>query len=306
MRKYPFFPMSLGLLFLASWTISHGASASEKSPEIRAAADPCTLVAAPADHFVMRVPFEVVDGRIYAQGRVNQRGPYRFAIDTGASGIGRADARLVSALKLSPTGQANNSDGVHTAVASTVHLDSIQLGGITKTGVAMITRDYAGRLSERAAFDAIIARDSFADGLLILDYPAKIMSFSRTLTMPQAEHVLSYEMPFRVPIDIGNVQAEANLDTGANVTFVMPPALYHKVASAPLSQTGVAQLANTQIDIKRAVVQGPFQIGAAKVANVEVRVAERFPEMLIGAHVLQEFVVLIDQRSKKIALCQRG
>jgi predicted aspartyl protease len=298
-------PLALCLAFLSSPPISQGTAVTGAEPEIHLASAPCNLVAAPAGHFVIRVPFEVVDGRIYVEGRVNQRGPFRFAIDTGASGIGRADARLVRALGLTATGQANNSDGVQTEVANTVHLDSIELGGVTKIGGAVITRDYASRLPGQAAFDAIIARDFFADGLLILDYPNKTLSFSRTMTIPQSGHVLSYEKPFRVPVKIGNVQAQANLDTGANVTFVMPTALYHKVASGALAQAGVAQLTNSQIEIQRAVVPGPFKIGAATLSNVEVRVAQRFPELLVGAHVLQKFAVLIDQRSKRIALCKQ-
>jgi len=60
-------------------------------PAIAAPADPlgaCRLAEAPGANFALQVPFEVVDGRIYVQARVNQDGPFRFAIDTGASGMG--------------------------------------------------------------------------------------------------------------------------------------------------------------------------------------------------------------------------
>ena len=36
-----------------------------------------------------------------------------------------------------------------------------------------------------------------------------------------------------------------------------------------------------------------------------VRVSDRFPKLLVGAHLLQKFVVLIDQRAKRIALCDQ-
>lgn len=268
--------------------------------------DACRLADAPAANFALQVPFEVVDGRIYVQARVNKGGPFRFAVDTGASGIGRADAQLVQALGLTPQGKASTSDGVQSAAVDTVQLDSLELGGLARTGVEVITRDYGSRLPPMARFHGIIARDFFADGLLVLDYPRKVLSFSRTASLPSAgPGVIGYERAFRVPVSVGGVRTEANLDTGANVGFVMPKALYTQVAQAPLAPAGAGSLTNTRIETWRGVVPGPVTIGAASLSDVEVRVSDRFPELLVGAHVLQKFVVLIDQRAKRIALCDR-
>ncbi|QOY96564.1 aspartyl protease family protein [Massilia sp. UMI-21] len=255
---------------------------------------------------VVHVPFEVVDGRIYVQARVNNGGPYRFAIDTGASGVGRADTTLVGALGLRPHGKASTSDGVQAAVVDTVRLDSLALGGLEMQGVELIARDYGSRMPAGARFHGIIGRDFFADGLLVLDYHGKTLSFSRRMSLPDAgEGILPYERAFRVPVSIGGIRAEANLDTGANIGLVMPKALYTRVSQAPLAPAGAGTLTNTRIDTWRGVVPGPVTIGAASLPDVDVRVSDRFPEMLVGAHVLQEFVVLIDQRAKRIALCRR-
>jgi predicted aspartyl protease len=252
----------------------------------------------------MRRPFTGVDGRIYVQARVNGRGPFRFAIDTGASGMGRADSRLVSALNLKVHGAGSTSDGVQTAKTDTTRLDSVELGGLARHNLEVITRNYNERLSPEAAFDGLIARDFFADGLLVIDYPARTVSFSRDLALPvSSPHILKYERAFRVPASIGGVETLANLDTGANISVVLPQALYEKVAAGPLTDAGQATLTNTRIDTKRAVVPGPFRLGAASVSDVEVRVSERFPELLVGAHLLQKFVLLIDQRNKSVAIC---
>lgn len=268
------------------------------------AADACKLVDAPNENFEVRIPFDIVDGRIYVQARVNGRGPFRFAVDTGASGLARADTKLVAALDLSIQGTTSTSDGVQTATVDTVHLDSLELGSLSRNGIDVITRNYSGRMSADAVFHGIIARDFFADGLLILDYPKKTLSFSRTISLPpNGENILKYDRAFRIPVSVGMIQTEANLDTGANVTFVMPQALYDKVATTPLMQAGSGTLTNTKIETRRAVIGGPFKIGTVNMSNVEVRVSDRFPELLVGAHVLQKFAVMIDQRSKSIALC---
>lgn len=296
------------LLTLPSPALVHAAG-TDRAPPLaeRAAHAPqaCRLADAPSGNFAVRVPFEVIDGRIYVQARVNDAGPYRFAIDTGASGSGRADTTLVEALGLAPGGKASSSDGVRTAAVDTVRLDSLALGGLAMKDVDVITRDYGSRMPAEARFHGILARGFFADGLLVLDYPRKILSFSRTLSLPLAgTGILGYERAFRIPVSIGDVRTEAKLDTGANVGFVMPKSLYAQVAAAPLEPAGAARLTNTRIDTWRGVVPGPVTLGSAGFSDVAVRVSDRFPDMLVGAHVLREFVVLIDQRSKRIALCE--
>ncbi|GAB3347361.1 aspartyl protease family protein [Lysobacter tyrosinilyticus] len=270
-----------------------------------AAHDACRLSKAAETDALVHAPFEVVDGRIYVQARVNGGGPYRFAVDTGASGMARADASLVSALGLTLQGQASSSDGVQTATVETTHLAALELGGLARHDLDVITRDYSSRKAPEAAFSGIIAREFFADGLLVIDYPRKVLTFNRSHALsPTDRNVLSYERAFRVPISIGGVQAQGSLDTGANVSFVLPQALYAKVAAGTLEQAGHGQLTNGEIETQRATIHGPFQIGGISVSDVEVRVADRFPELLVGAHVLQNFVLIIDQRSKTIALCR--
>ncbi len=265
----------------------------------------CKLADAPSQHFEMKVPFDVVDGRIYVMARVNGQGSFRFAVDTGASGWGRADASLVAALHLKTQKPTTTSDGVETAKVSTVRLDALTLGDLSRKNLDVITRDYSSRMSSDAAFSGIIGREFFADGLLVIDYPGRTLSFTRQLSLsPTEEGVLTYERPFRVPVSIGEVHTEGNLDTGANVTFVLPKSLFDRVLATPLEHAGQGQLTNSQIETGRSTVRGPFRIGGASLSNVEVRVSDRYPELLVGAHALQHFVVMIDQRSRSVALCR--
>ncbi|KIP87039.1 hypothetical protein SN15_04990 [Stenotrophomonas maltophilia] len=253
----------------------------------------------------LRVPFDIVDGRIYLQVQVNGRGPFRFAVDTGASGIGRADSRLATALDLPLHGQATTSDGVASASVQTVRIDSLALGAVVRRDVEIITRDYNAHNAPEAAFMGILGRGFFDDGLLVLDYPRRTLSFSRTQQLPtRGPNALPYERAFRVPVRIGGQQVLGQLDTGANVSFVLPRALYDTVSAGPLEAAGRSRLTNSQIEAQRATVQGPIEIGQLRLADVEVRVSAKYPELLIGAHALQQAVVLIDQRTKAVAICR--
>ncbi len=267
----------------------------------------CSLTEVAAKDAIVSVPFETVDGRIYVIARVNGKGPFRFAVDTGASGLGRADARLVAALGLTVTGSGQSSDGVATAQVDKVSLDSLELGQLVRRDLSVITRDYNGRMSKEAAFDGIIGRDFFADGLLVIDYPNRRLTFTRSAGLTQgAPGVLPYQRAFRVPVTIGSVTTEGQLDTGANVAFVLPKPLFDRIGGGAVTASGEGNLTNTTIKIDRATMAGPFRIGAASLANVEVRVSDRFPELLVGAHALSNFALLIDQRSSSVALCPPG
>lgn len=293
------------ILLLAGCCLAPTTSAATSAAPLVAHADACEMAAAPLIEPDLRVPFDIVDGRIYIDAQVNGRGPFRFAVDTGASGIGRADARLATALDLPLHGQATSSDGVSSASVQTVRIDSLELGAVTRRNVEVITRDYNAHNAPEAAFMGILGRGFFDDGLLVIDYPRRTLSFSRTQQLPsQGANVLTYERAFRVPVRIGGEQVLGQLDTGANVSLVLPQVLYDRVSTGPLEAAGRSRLTNSQIEAQRATVQGPIQIGQLRLADVEVRVSAKYPELLIGAHALQQAVVLIDQRTKAVAICR--
>lgn len=96
---------------------------------------------------------------------------------------------------------------------------------------------------------------------------------------------------------------EGNLDTGANIAFVLPQTLFERVGGKDPVRAEAGTLANTKVDTARATLKGPFVLGTVQLTDQEVRVSEKYPELLVGAHALQHFKVLIDQRSKRVAVC---
>lgn len=264
----------------------------------------CGLARLPAADLLVRVPFDVVDGRVYVQARANGQGPFRFAVDTGASGTGRLDASLAATLHLPASGTAENSDGVQTQTARTTHLQALALGGLVHNDVNLITRDYAGKMAPKTRFAGILGRDFFAGGLLVIDYPRRTLSFTRSHGLsPKAPGAVTYQRPFRVTASIGLLQTEANLDTGANAALVLPAALYSRVEASGLAQGPRGRLTNSAIDTWRTHLKDPVRIGAIAVTDVDALVSQRLPELLVGSRILSRFVLIIDQRSRSLALC---
>jgi len=296
-----------GRAALSAMVLIAPASASADTPFITDNPSACSLAEKAKADALLSVPFRVVDGRIYVDVLVNGDGPFTFAVDTGASGFGRADAGLVAKLGLQIAGSGETSDGVATARVDTVRLASLDLGGFVRRNLEVVTRDYSSKMSREAAFAGIIGRDFFADGLLVIDYPGRRLTFSHRSGLAGGEQgVVAYERPFRVPVTIGTVSAEGNLDTGANVSLVLPKTLFDRVGGGKIEAAGDGRLTNTIVKTGSARLAGPVRIGAAILPDLTVRVSETYPELLVGAHVLEHFTLLIDQRSRNVALCGRN
>lgn len=250
------------------------------------------------------LPFRTIDGRIYVDALVNGQGPHVFAVDTGASGIGRADASLVTLLALPPAGAGHTSDGVQDAAVDTVHIASLALGGLVRTDVTVIARDYRSRVSLEAAFSGILAREFFADGLLLIDFPARrLRFFSDAHLRADQAGAMTYERAFRIPVTLGAMTVTGNLDTGADVSLVIPPAIHEQLGAGPLEPAGNASLTNTTVASLAGRYAGPVRIGEAVLTDVPVRVIDAFREVLVGAHALTDQRVLIDQRHRTLAVC---
>ncbi|WP_204320716.1 hypothetical protein, partial [Klebsiella pneumoniae] len=64
--------------------------------------------------------------------------------------------------------------------------------------IEVMTRDYSSRMAPEAAFAGILGRAFFADGLLVIDYPQRRLTFTRGPGLTRgAPGVLGYERAFR-------------------------------------------------------------------------------------------------------------
>lgn len=283
------------------------ATATPFSPALASAPrNACGLAHKVGRQDLVHVPFKTVDGRIYVEAKVNDRGPYIFALDTGASGLGRADSALTNALNLPLGDDRQNSDGVQQSAAKTVRIDALQIGGLRRDNLQLISRNYRSGLAPEATFAGILGRDFFGDGLLVIDYGQKTISFTRKRTLdPGLKGALRYERAFRVPVTIAGIATTGNLDTGANVELILPLSFYRRISTDPLEQNETGRMTNSSIRTGRATVSGPVSLGSVSASHLSVKVSDQFPEVLVGAHFLQRSILLIDQRTQTVAVCPR-
>lgn len=239
---------------------------------------------------------------------VNGKGPFLFAIDTGAQGFARADSSLVERLGLKTTGQvrAGDGSGQNTRMLDTVELDSLMVGGIKFEKVRAITRNY-NAAPNLPKIDGILGFNLFAEYLLTLDYPAKKVRLARgALPAANAENILNYDASLPTPtveLQVGKQKVKAHIDSGNLVGgFILPTAVVEKsaLASAPVV-VGTARTVSNEIEIKQVRLKDSIKLGGFEFTEPTVS----YPALSvanIGSRILSEFAITFDQKNNRLEL----
>lgn len=239
---------------------------------------------------------------------VNGKGPFLFAIDTGAQGAARIDSSLVAQLGLKPTGQIQGGDGSgqNTRTMETFTLDSINVGGLNFKAVEAPSRNY--NVSPNVPkIDGILGFNLFADYLLTLDYPAQKVRIERgELPAVDGKDVLSFDSPRGVPVVeilVGSQTLKADIDSGNMVGgFMLPTALVEKsaLASEPVV-VGRARTVTSDVEIKQVRLKDAIHLGGFEFADPTVT----YPSLSagnIGSKILSNFVLTFDQKNRRVQL----
>src|SRR5580658_9085634 len=75
------------------------------------------------------IPFDLVDGHIFVDVRIDGSGPYRFAVDTGASDVVASDVAARLGMRGSSS-YALYGTGEHAERASEASVSSLELSGV--------------------------------------------------------------------------------------------------------------------------------------------------------------------------------
>lgn len=251
----------------------------------------------------LTIPFEMNMGRIYVDAFVNQRGPFRFMVDTGASGYARVDAKLVKELKLAVTGTATSSDGINRGTSETLTLDSLRVGEITRRGVAAFSRNYnAISRPGTAPIMGIIGIEFFADHLLTIDYLKSELVVSQGSLNAAEPYVMRYDREPVVPFRIGQHEGNGFLDTGSSVELHLPLAWAKRLGIENLHDAGEGRRANTTFKMLMAESPVTIEIGGNKVTVANPLFSESTNDIIIGARFLENHrcVITLDHRKRLV------
>ncbi len=250
----------------------------------------------------VEVPIALVSGLPIVEAMLNGQGPFKFGIETGA-GFSAIDPAAAARLKLEAFG--GTTDEPH------YRLDRVSIGAATFEDV-----EIAGLGGVSGGVDGILGLPFFQDVLMTLDYPAKRVRFERG-SLPAANGVdilsISKVGPFwGLPIRVGGAAMTAVLDTRSMGGFSFTPQSAKGVAfDGPLQVIGRARgVAIAETEVKGGTLAGAIEIGQYSFSSPMVSVRSLPPgfpdEPLVGAQVLNNFAVTLDQKNQRLRLARIG
>ena len=240
---------------------------------------------------------------------VNGKGPFRFAIDTGAAGMLHVDSAFAARLGLTKLGEAHRGDpsGTNMRVVPILAVDSVSIGGARFTGIIATARPPMPSMMPADDTVGLLGFGLFADCLFTLDYPAhRFRIEGGTLPEPDNASVIPFTntrgVPV-IPIRIAGRDLEADLDAGARSGFMLPQRMADSLPlAAPPRFLRQGKTVSNTFDVTIADLRGDIRIGGQTFTNPKVTFQPIYAGLNVGAEVLRDFRITFDQKKGRVRL----
>lgn len=276
---------------------------------ILAAAPAIVLADAKAGSVVATLPSTPHRGMPRVNIMLNGKGPYAFAIDTGAPGRVIIDPKVVAELGLPKVGEEMMSDGSDTnQYPAPVHgIDSLTFGTKTFSSLTGVVVDM-GRWGSTVS--GMFGMEVFKDHVLVLDYAVDRVSIEEG-PLPPADGISRFDVVIRpdgmieLPLTVAGQAVKVVLDTGNTIKsgFSAPDGLAAKVRRDEGVVSGTARTVTNTITLRTADLAGPVTLGPNTLPVTEVN----YPtpggfEAILGSAALRGARLKIDQASRRIEI----
>jgi predicted aspartyl protease len=254
----------------------------------------------------LALPLESVGGRPIVLGRLNNRGPFKFILDTGATGSVFAEslAREVGLPSISQVMMA--SPGSDKPVPATItRVAKIEIGGLTLEGVTAVFADLSVLHKKAPDVQGVLSAAMFQGLLVTFNYPAKKIEFKRgELPAEDGQTIFGWAGAKGGPsftADVGGQSVQMDLDTGSTSGFVISRTIASKLAwlQTPSEGTPIRTL-DRETKSFTGQMKGIIRIGKFSFENPRVDYHEGFNN--VGYEVLKDFIVTLDSKNHRFEL----
>jgi predicted aspartyl protease len=249
-------------------------------------------------------PFEVSSGRPMVELTVNGEGPYPFVLDTGAPGL-IVRPELVEELELEVLGttEVNSPLGGTPVEVQQVHVDSIDLGGASTSGLEAIVIEHLGKagLGMGVVGPALFR----AHGPLKLDFKDNTLTIGDDVKPEGVETWIPFGKSaplLDIPVQIGELRIDGHIDTGSPGVLAVPSRYEEQLPlSGPVRTVGMARTVDDEFEIRAAPIETTVRVGDAQIPLREVHLA-KLPVVNLGTGGLRGLTLYVDWKQERFAL----
>lgn len=242
---------------------------------------------------------------------IDDQGPFRFVVDSGAGGT-LIDDDLAKKLTLKSIGKAMAGDASGNAAKEMplVMVERIGIGSARFFDSIAIIGDLDAVLQDQQdGADGVLGFNTFADCLVTFDYPnGKLILEKGSLPPADGRHILEFVDDHHIPsvtLNITGVEVAVTLDTGAAIAGTLAAELEGKVRTIrPPRPTGKTRRMNSAVDQREARIDGSVMLGRHEIQQpVFSFMGER---SVLGYHVFKHFAITFDQKAKTVRFARSG
>jgi len=248
------------------------------------------------------VPMELARHVPVIQAKVNGRGPFRFALDTGFAGVMMISAGVAKQLDLKVAGEvmAGDPSGKNTRSVQQAHVDSFDVGNV-HLGDFLAGEEAESPLDDT---DGVIGLQMFHSLLVTLDYPHKKVAFSGGALPAGDANVLKYSTEKGIPnvnVDVAGTKVSMDIDAGSPALLTVPLSV---AKSLPLDAeprvVGHGRTMTNEFDVYAATLKGEAHVGNVTLTNPQLDFVDIFPVGNIGSRFLSQYVVTFDPANQLV------
>jgi hypothetical protein len=249
---------------------------------------------------VVVFPMNMLNHMPVIEAKINGKGPYRFALDTGFGGMVEVTATLAGQLALPVIGEMKTGDpsGRNPRMLRLLRAESIDIGSL-HFGDITVSESGRRNLSDT---DGIIGLHLFQGLLVRFDYINGRFDL-RGGVLP-ADTSLAYTTEFGVPnieIEIKGVMAKVDIDSGAPSEVSLPLSM---AKSLPLAAepkvVGRGRTMDGDFDIYSATLNGEVHVGSVILTNPRLDFVSIFPNGNLGYQFLKNLIVTFDPANQRV------
>ena len=253
------------------------------------------------------VPMQLLGGgRATVKATVNGRGPFVFAIETGAPFVmvtaDRAAAMALTQAPMPPGMQMRTPDG---SVLDVGQIDSLQIGGAT---LRNITVTQGPELLP--GVDGLLGLAAYADLVMTVDYANLTFALEKgALPEPDGRAILpltSIGAHIGVEVESQGQHLPAVIDTQGGTDISVSPEIAATLQfAAPPIVVGAAAIGGTApVPVSAARLNGDLHLGQYTVQRPILNIVAPPPglprQVLLGIQFLRRFSVSIDQKNRRV------
>jgi hypothetical protein len=239
------------------------------------------------------------------EAKINGKGPYRFAFDTGFGHMMQLSPAIVAELALPQVGEvmAGDPSGRNRRTMRMMHADSIDVG-TAHLGDVEVTEANRELLD---GTDGIIGLPLFTSLLVTFDYPnQRFIIDGGSLPATAIAYTTDRGGVPAIDIDVAGTKTKVDLDSGSPALITLPMSLARtlKLAEEP-AVVGHARTPSNEFDVYGASLVGDVKVGDIVLASPRLDIVEIFPQGHLGSRFLKEYAVTFDPANQRVAFYRR-